>query len=286
MAASSYHSLAIGSDDRLYAWGWNAYGQLGNGSTVDLSIPSAVTAYPIPASQTVLLSSANPSQAGQAVTFTATVTGSSPSGIVQFMDGTTNLGPVVTLSGGAATFSTNGLSFGNHSITVAYSGDARNGASVSSAVVQVVNQTISSTTLIVSPAAPSAGQTISLTAYITGSAPAGTVQFFDGAVSLGSVPVTAGQAVLTTVSLVAGSHSITAVYSGDTNTAGSTSHAATVDVAAGTGGNGDVPTLPEWGLILLALTLLVQGWQRANGPLRPLLVTLLGARGRRASSSR
>lgn len=35
VAAGGYHSLAIGSDANLYAWGQNGYGQLGNGTTAE-----------------------------------------------------------------------------------------------------------------------------------------------------------------------------------------------------------------------------------------------------------
>jgi alpha-tubulin suppressor-like RCC1 family protein len=49
VAAGIYHSLAIGSDGKLYAWGYNVYGQLGDGSTtqrlspVQVSLPAGVT---------------------------------------------------------------------------------------------------------------------------------------------------------------------------------------------------------------------------------------------------
>lgn len=50
VAAGHFHSLAIGSDGNIYAWGDNEYGQLGNGSTVDsdtlvkVALPAGVTA--------------------------------------------------------------------------------------------------------------------------------------------------------------------------------------------------------------------------------------------------
>jgi len=43
IAAGGFHSLAIGSDGKLYAWGGNGNGQLGNGSTTDSSVPMVVT---------------------------------------------------------------------------------------------------------------------------------------------------------------------------------------------------------------------------------------------------
>ncbi|WP_295578492.1 hypothetical protein [uncultured Lamprocystis sp.] len=41
-AGAYYHSLAIKPDDSLWAWGYNAYGQLGDGTTDDRSTPVQV----------------------------------------------------------------------------------------------------------------------------------------------------------------------------------------------------------------------------------------------------
>jgi hypothetical protein len=73
-------------------------------------------------------SSANPSAPGSAVSFTATVsdtTGSAtPTGSVEFFDGSTDLGPGSPLSGSGSsatsTFSTSTLAAGNHTITALY----------------------------------------------------------------------------------------------------------------------------------------------------------------------
>ena len=45
----------------------------------------------------------------------------------------------------------------------------------------------------------------------------GTVSFFDGTTLLGTAPVTGNTASLTVSTLAAGTHTITAVYSGDAN---------------------------------------------------------------------
>jgi outer membrane autotransporter protein len=90
------------------------------------------------ASTTTLTSSLNPSQAGQAVAFTATVTGTSPTGTVTFKDGAAVLG-TVALSGGVATLTNSSLTTGSHSITAEYGGDANNGPSASAALIQTVN---------------------------------------------------------------------------------------------------------------------------------------------------
>ncbi|MEJ0044959.1 MAG: RCC1 domain-containing protein [Rhodospirillales bacterium] len=39
IAGGNSHSLALASDGTVYAWGSNAYGQLGNGTTVDSATP-------------------------------------------------------------------------------------------------------------------------------------------------------------------------------------------------------------------------------------------------------
>jgi hypothetical protein len=74
-------------------------------------------------------SDVNPSTFGQAVSFTATVSGGSavtcnPTGSVTFKDGATAISSAVALSGGSATFSTSSLPAGHRSITAVYSGDS------------------------------------------------------------------------------------------------------------------------------------------------------------------
>ncbi len=104
---------------------------LASSSSVTQKVSKAATA-------TVLTSSLNPSQVGQAVTFPVTVTSEAgtPTGKVTFKDGTKNLGSV-TLAGGQATFATSALKKGSHTITAAYGGSA-DFASSSSSTVQTV----------------------------------------------------------------------------------------------------------------------------------------------------
>jgi hypothetical protein len=84
------------------------------------------------ATVTSLSSSINPSDIGQSVTFTATITpplnASTPTGTVQFRDGANNLGSTVgCVAGGGNTctaqFSTSTLTSGTHAISAIYSGD-------------------------------------------------------------------------------------------------------------------------------------------------------------------
>src|SRR5207253_5851660 len=80
------------------------------------------------------VSSSSPSNFGDPVTFTATVTsgGGSPTGYVTFLDGTLPIGQVY-LSGGQAQFTTSSLSTGSHSISAEYMSDTHFAYSTGSA---------------------------------------------------------------------------------------------------------------------------------------------------------
>jgi hypothetical protein len=179
-----------------------------------------------PATQVSLLSSPNPSNLGQPVTFTATVTPAvGPTGTVTFKDGATALG-TGTLSGGIATFMTSGLGAGVHSITALYGGDANFGGGASTALTLTVNKAASSTSVTSSNSSSNRGAPVTFTATVTSSAtgtPTGTVTFNDGATLLGTGTLTSGKATFTTSGLGTGPHSITAIYGGDANFTGSTS---------------------------------------------------------------
>ncbi len=190
----------------------------------------------LPATTTVLISSANPSTSGQSVTFTATVAGPTgnttvPTGTVTFLDGATSIGAGTLNAGGQATYTTSSLSVAAHSITASYGGSATFAASTSGILSQVVNKA-ASTTAVVSSVNPSAsGQSVTFTATVTAPSgdaivPTGTVSFLDGATTLGSGTLNgSGIGTFTTSALASGSHSITAVYAGDANFTGSTSTA-------------------------------------------------------------
>jgi uncharacterized protein YjiK len=96
-------------------------------------------------------------------------------------------------------------------------------------------QSVTTVTLSSSSAPSFAGQAVTFTATVKpaglGTA-TGTVSLFDGTTPIGSaVPLVAGAAAITTATLAAGTHSITAVYSGDANLSASTSAVSTQTVA-------------------------------------------------------
>jgi hypothetical protein len=176
---------------------------------------------------TAVTSSAAPSVFGQSVTLTATITDSgpgTPTGTVAFFDGATQIGSGNVDGTGKATLATSSLSVATHSITATYSGDATFSGSTSTPFNQVVGSP--STTTVVTPSLnpATAGQSVTFTASVTTVAPgvgtpAGTVQFQIDGVNFGSaVALVSGSAISTaTTTLAAGTHTVTAIYAGNTN---------------------------------------------------------------------
>lgn len=212
------------------------------------------------ATSTTVVGVPNPSVFGLEVHFTAVVTPASgdagpPTGTVQFQIDGTDFGPPVPVTASASTgmftasvavgtgpgtgvgTATSGgidtLTAGTHTVTAAYSGDARHTASTGT-VTQVVNQAATSTS--VSSDAPTSdfGQLVTFTAHVTSASPGagtptGLVAFkssFPGgtSVTLGTAPLDAtGTAVFGMDQLVPAGHTVYAVYLGDGNNATSTS---------------------------------------------------------------
>ena len=108
-------------------------------------------------STTTVATSGSPSNPGQTVTFTATVTPAlaGASGTVQFKDGSASLGSPVSLSGGAASFSTSSLTPGQHQISAVYSG---NSVAAGSTGNLAGGQLVSCPTMTIAPSAVPAAQ--------------------------------------------------------------------------------------------------------------------------------
>ncbi|HEY3988809.1 MAG TPA: FG-GAP-like repeat-containing protein [Acidobacteriaceae bacterium] len=108
-------------------------------STYAAAVSAAVTITVGPAvTTTTVTSSANPSYAGQSVTFSAAIAGLAPGagGTVTFSNGSTTLG-TTPVSNGSASFATTFSSAGNQTVTAAYGGDS-NDATSSGTVNQAV----------------------------------------------------------------------------------------------------------------------------------------------------
>jgi Bacterial Ig-like domain (group 3) len=178
------------------------------------------------ASTTTLTSSANPSAPGHQVSFTATVTAlppgsGTPSGQVTFEDGSTVIGQVPLNASGIAIFSTSSLQAGSHTITAVYASDTNFAASSGSVAQSVQNSTtMTATTATSSPNPSTFGQSVTFTSTTTssGGVPVGTVTFTEGATVWASnvVVSVSGHASFSTTTLTAGSHTITATFTGST----------------------------------------------------------------------
>ena len=188
---------------------------------------------------TVTSSTPNPSVFNESVTFTAAVAPVAPAtaiptGTVEFFDGVTSLGVATVDGSGNATLAVSTLPVGVHSITSVFtSADlAAFANSTSAAYNHTVDAAPSAVALGAVPVSPVHGESVTLTAAVTslGGVPTGTVEFFDGATSLGSEPLVAGSASINTAALSTGSYSLTAVYSGDGNFLASTSSITTLEV--------------------------------------------------------
>ena len=183
---------------------------------------------------TALASSPNPSNAGQSVTFSATVAAAppgtgTPTGMVTFQDGTTVLGQVPLNGGGVASFSTSGLALGSHTVTATYASDSNFAASSGSTMQSVQNLNSTATTATSSPNPSIFGQSVTFTSTTTssGGVPVGTVTFTEGStVWASNVTVDgSGHASFNTTALAVGSHTITATFTGATGWANSSGNA-------------------------------------------------------------
>jgi hypothetical protein len=190
-------------------------------------------------------SSPSPSNEGQSVLFTATITGGVPDGVgtVDFTeDLDTNVlagGDNVAVAGGQASFSTASLAHGSHQITAIYSGgtdvDSNDYTTSRGQVTHIVKRT-PTMGLYSNPTSPSTySQYVQFTAYVPDNAcvavisvcaqaaeqpqafaspgaPTGNVEFLVDSTSKGSAPLSGGQTSFSTESLSAGSHMITAIF--------------------------------------------------------------------------
>jgi len=142
----------------------------------------------LPATKTALGSSSNPSERGEYVTLTATVsaTAGTPSGTVQFTlpDGTTPAVPLAADAGNVATASwvAANLSVGTHGITAQFTSDGAHEDSAGALVQKVQDTRTAETTIVVgssaNPSLVSDPVTITASVASTAGAASGVVSFY------------------------------------------------------------------------------------------------------------
>jgi hypothetical protein len=183
-------------------------------------------------STTTLTASPPTVTVGDPVTLSAKVTPSAAGGQVVFRDGAVALG-TVDLTSGTAALTTYSLTVGTHQMTAEYLGDDEYAGSTAAPASVTVNEAPvlqpTTTTLEADPTTAHEGETVTLTASVDPDAATGTVTFADDDGVIDEVDVVDGVAE-SEVFLDAGSHDITASYSGDDEYEPSESDPVTVTV--------------------------------------------------------
>ena len=157
-------TIAAGTSPIQYSYAGNAVLAAASDQTTALTIKSVATS-----TTTTLTASASTAELGATVKFTATVSPTAATGNVLFYSDGTLLGSVA-LSQGAATYSTNSLTLGAHSITAAYDGSTNYAKSTSVALtVQITKVTPVFSQLTASPTMNYGDASINLGGKITAS---------------------------------------------------------------------------------------------------------------------
>ncbi len=187
---------------------------------VDVTVPTAT-----PTTTTLAVSGGK--KAGQELTLKATVDPSEATGTVTFLDGQTTIGSSPVTKGKAKATVT--LGAGPHALSATFAPDNGQFAPSTSEVVTVdVEQSRSSTTLSLKPSTVTYGNSTTATVVVTGKTapPTGTVDIKDGGVTVasGTLEVKGLQGkvkIEVPGTLTAGSHHLTAVYSGNADVSSS-----------------------------------------------------------------
>ena len=221
-------SLPVGVDPISAVIPASATSNPGTSPAVSVSIAKA-------AATVSLTSSSNPSSVNQPVTFIATVP-STATGTVTFFSGAAVLGTAAVSGTGVASLTTTSLLVGSQTITATFGGDSNFSAATSPALTQTVTKAATIITLTESSPAQLLNSTVTFIANVSAPTPSptGSVTFMEGTTVLATAPVspsgnvvlslsTIGTSAFTTSSLSTGSHTVTAVYSGDSNFTQSTS---------------------------------------------------------------
>ena len=200
----------------------------GDNNYASLTKTATVTVGTLAAPTVTITATAN-ATFGSAITLTATLSQTTATGTVSFFNGGILLGSG-TVTNGVATFrnAAYALPAGQLSITAAYTGSTTFSAATSAATITVnkVTKTLTVSGPLTSTYGVPVMPTVSLSTLAAGIVfpPTGTITFYDGGTVIGSgSPLNFAQdrnfytSNISVPALAAGTHTITASYSGDTN---------------------------------------------------------------------
>jgi hypothetical protein len=259
VSSSGVATLPISS---LAAGSYTLTAQYAGTSTLAASTSPAVTEtvnqVSAAATKTALQVSSNPITKSEAVTLTAIVTTASgvPTGTISFLDNGVVLGSAPVGPSGVAEWQISSMPAGSYTLMAQYTGTSTFSASTSAAVTGIAKPgkaTSTTTALVVSPNPITAGQPITLTATVIAASgtPTGTVSFLSNGAVLGSATVSSsGVATLPISSMSAGSYTLTAQYAGTSTFDASSSSVISETVNA-------APAAPGVNLALSTPTLMI-----------------------------
>lgn len=263
IAAGSDHSLAIASDGRVFGWGLNFFGQVGDGSDaiqvptpVEVLLPDGVEVTSVSGGRIHSLAVTSTGSVlawgentggqlgnGTGEDSSTPVTVSLPDGVTAAQATTRHdHSLVLTADGDVLAWGTNDrgqLGDGTtdtRTTPVPVDTGGRVVTQVAAGVdfsLVLTNRQATTTTLTADPSEVTAGEEVTLTATVDcpGGTPTGEVTFHDGDTELGTGTLDdSGVATLTTSEPAVGEHRITAQYPGDENCTASTSEPATMTV--------------------------------------------------------
>lgn len=238
VASITTSALAVGS----YSVTANYLGDTDDGASMSSPLPLSVS---LATTAATVAAAPSPALVGQPVLFTATVTGNggTPTGNVNFVANGNVIGSAA-LTGGKATLTYSALPAGTYTVIANYLGDADDAGSSSASISEAVELIPTSTSLGSSSTTGTTPQVILVATVLngaTGPMPTGTVTFNNGTTVLGTATLDASGVATLTPSLLSGvNYNVTAVYSGDTVHATSTSAVVVVNGTA-TGFNFSLP---------------------------------------------
>jgi hypothetical protein len=237
--AQSAAGLAVDKEGNIYVAGNTSAGGLGatkdafetsyRGGATGASWGFVAKITPKAATHIKLAALSVAAKTAQVLEITATAASDAyspvPSGKIVFDDGAKEIGAVALNSAGVATLKVSGLKPGKYAIKTSYAGDTFDLASSASIVAVVKAET---TTTLKSSANPStAGKALVFSVKVASSSgvPAGTVTLKRNGAALATKALSKGEASFSIDSLVAGTHTIVADYSGNADFAASISNA-------------------------------------------------------------
>lgn len=231
--ASLTTSFAAGGTATLhavYSGDYHYRSSTSNSLAMNISGPLVTT--------TTLTASTSSVAIGGSITLTANLTPAIATGTVTFYSGSTAIG-TANVNAGVAALNATFASSGNIALKAIFATNASWETSTSNQVsLFVTGNTPDTVVLEVEPSSLFIGYSATLIANISPAEATGMVVFYDGTSLIGSASVTGGTASFLNTFMVAGSQSLTAVYSGDTTYASNTSNTVTLNV----GNPGPTPT--------------------------------------------